>query len=143
MIEETEGTNKESVIVGGQECLLSICDKGSEGLEKFLRDRLDSFSGEGLDSIVEVDPTVVLGLLVENLVDRRSTGSNVVAVDKKCPVVVRMTFYIRSFRKRRLVVLANGHFVMWMLARQVNGPQRALPLNLILRMADCLLKDVD
>ena len=40
-VEETEDTNKESVIVGGQECLLSSSDEGSEGLEKFLRDKLD------------------------------------------------------------------------------------------------------
>ena len=70
------------MIAGGRECLLSSSDEGSEGLEKFLRDKLDSFSGEGLDRIVEVDPTVVLELLDENLVDCGSTGSNVVAVDE-------------------------------------------------------------
>ena len=32
MVEETAETNKDSVIVGGQECLLSSCDEGSEGL---------------------------------------------------------------------------------------------------------------
>ena len=74
MVGETEDTNKQSVIVGGQECLLSSCDEGSEGLEKFLRDKLDSFSGEGLDRIVEVDPTVVLELLDETLVDRGKYG---------------------------------------------------------------------
>ena len=35
MVEETEDTNKESVIIGGQECLLSSSDEGSEGLEMF------------------------------------------------------------------------------------------------------------
>ena len=45
MVGETEDSSKESVIVGGQECLLSNSDEGSEGLEKFLRDKLDSFSG--------------------------------------------------------------------------------------------------
>ena len=85
MVGETEDTNKESVIVGGQECLLSSSDEGSEGLEKFLRDKLVSISGEGLDRIVEVDLTVVLELLDENLVDRGSTGSNVVTVDHEMP----------------------------------------------------------
>ena len=85
MVGETENTNRESVILGGQESLLSSSHEGSEGLEKFLRDRLVSFSGEGLDKIVDVDLTVVLGLLDENLVDRGSTGSNVVAVDEEFP----------------------------------------------------------
>ena len=38
MVGEIEGTNKESVIVDGEKCLLSSSDEGSEGLEKFLRD---------------------------------------------------------------------------------------------------------
>ena len=50
-----------------------------------MRDKLVSFSGEGLDKIAEVDPTVVLKLLDENLVDRVSTGSNVVTVDEEMP----------------------------------------------------------
>ena len=50
-----------------------------------MRHKLDPFSSEGLDRIVEVDPTVVLELLDENLVDRGSTGSNVVAVDEVMP----------------------------------------------------------
>ena len=86
MVGKTEVTNKESVIFGGQESLPSSSDEGSGGLETFLRDKLDSFSGEGLDRIVEVDPTVVLELLDENLVDRGSTGKNVVAVDEEFPM---------------------------------------------------------
>ena len=82
---ETEDTNEECVIVGSQECLLLSSDEGSEGLEKCLRDKLNSFSGEGLDRIVEVDPTVVLELLDENWVDRGRTGSNVVPVDTELP----------------------------------------------------------
>ena len=54
-------------------------------MEKILRDNLDSFSGEGLDKFVDVDPTVVLKRLDENLVDRSSTGSNVVAVEEEIP----------------------------------------------------------
>ena len=69
------------MIIGGQECLLSSSDEGSEGLEKFLRDKLDSFSGEGLQKIVEVDRAGVLELLDANLMDRGITGSNVVAVE--------------------------------------------------------------
>ena len=84
-LDETEDTNKESVIVGGQECLLLSSDEGNEGLGKFLRDKLNSFNGEGLDRIVEVDPTVVLELLDEELVDRSCTGSNVVAIDEEVP----------------------------------------------------------
>ena len=77
--------NKEWKLFGSQECLLSISDEGSEGLEKFLRDKLDSLSGGGLDRTLEVDPTVVLELLDENLVDRGSTASNVVPVDEEMP----------------------------------------------------------
>ena len=73
------------MIIGGRECLLSSSDEGSEGLEKFLRDKLDSFSGQGLVKIVELDPTGVLELLDENLMDRGIMGSNVVAVDEEMP----------------------------------------------------------
>ena len=74
MVGETVDTNRKSVIAGGQECLLSSSGEGSEGLEEFLPDKLESFSDEVLDRIVEVDPTVVLELLDEKLVDRGSTG---------------------------------------------------------------------
>ena len=85
MAGETEDTSKESVIVGGEEGLLPSSDEGSERLEKFLRDEFDSFSGEGLDRIVEVDHTVVLEMLDENLANCGSTGSDVVAVDEEMP----------------------------------------------------------
>ena len=62
---------------------MSTSDEGSEGLGKFLRDKLDSFSGEGLQKIVEVDPAGVLELLDANLMDRGNTGSNVVAVEEE------------------------------------------------------------
>ena len=80
---ETEVTNNECLIVSSQECLLSSSDEGVEGLEKFLRDELDSISGEGLDRFVEVDPTVVLELLDGTLVDHGNTGSNVVPVNNE------------------------------------------------------------
>ena len=76
-------TSEERVVISSQECLMSSSDDGSEGLEKFLRDKVGSFGGEGLDKMVEVDPAVVLELLDDNLVDRGSTGKNVVAVDKE------------------------------------------------------------
>ena len=85
MVEETGNTNKESLIVNSQECLLSNSDEGSEGLEKFLRDKLESFGCEGLEKIVEVDPAGVPKLLDANLVDRGNTGSNVVAIDEEFP----------------------------------------------------------
>ena len=58
---------------------------GSEGLEKFLRDKLESFGGEGIENIVEVDPAGVLELLDANLMDRGNTGSGVVTVDDEIP----------------------------------------------------------
>ena len=76
-------TSEERLVISSQECLMSSSDDGSEGLEKFFRDKLDSFGGEGLDEIVEVDPAIVLELLDDNLVDRGCTGNNVVAVDEK------------------------------------------------------------
>ena len=85
MVGETQDTNKESVLVGGQKYPLSSTTEGSEGLEKLLRDKLDSFSGEGLDRTVEVVSNVMLELLDEIIVARGSTGSNVVAVDEKLP----------------------------------------------------------
>ena len=85
MVEETEDTKKESVIIGGRESLLSGSDGASEGLEKFLRDNLNSFSVERLEKIVEVDPAGVFELLDANLMDRSNTRSHVVAVDKEKP----------------------------------------------------------
>ena len=84
-VEGDKDTNEERVVISSQKCLMSSSDDGSEGLEKFLRDKLDSVGGEGLDKIVEVDPAVVLELLDDNLVDHGSTGSNVVAVDDEMP----------------------------------------------------------
>ena len=104
MVEETEDTNKKSVIIGGQECLLSSSDEENEGLEKFLRDKLKSFSGEGLERIMEVDPAEVLELLDANLVGRGNTGSNVVAVDEEMPRGRMDEFHVRSCKKRRLIV---------------------------------------
>ena len=79
---ETEDASRKCVIVGSQECLLLNSHEGSEGLENFLRGKLESFSVGTLDRIVEVDPTVVLELFDENLVDCGSTRINVVAVDE-------------------------------------------------------------
>ena len=85
MVEESGNTSKEYLIGDSQECLLSSSDEGSEGLEKFLRDKLESFGGDGIEKIVEVDPDGVLELLDSNLVDRRNTGSGLVTVDDEIP----------------------------------------------------------
>ena len=79
-VRESEKTNEEPVIVASQECLLSSTDEENEGLQKFLRDKLDSISGVRLDRIVEVDPTVLLVLLAKNLLER-----GFFAVDKEMP----------------------------------------------------------
>ena len=85
MSEERRNVDKERLIVGSQECLLSSSDEGSEGLEKFLRDKLESLGGDGIENIAEVDPAGVLELLDSNLVDRDNTGSGVVTVDDEFP----------------------------------------------------------
>ena len=85
MVEERGNVNKECLIVGSQECLLSSSDEGSERLEKFLRDKLESFGDEGIENFVEVDPAGVPELLDANLMDRGNTGSGMVTVDDEIP----------------------------------------------------------
>ena len=85
MVKERGNVDKECLVVSSQECLLSSSDEGSEGLEKFLRDKLESFGGEGIENIVEVDPAGVLDLLDANLMDRGNPGSGVVTVDDEIP----------------------------------------------------------
>ena len=85
MSEERGNVAKECLIVGSQECLLSSSDEGSEGLERFLPDKLESLGGDGIEKIAEADPAGVLELLDSNLVDRHNTGSGVVTVDDEFP----------------------------------------------------------
>ena len=85
MGEERGNLDNESFAVDSQKCLLSSSDEGSEGLEKFLRDKIESLGGDGIENIAEVDPAGVLELLDSNLVDRDNTGSGVVTVDDKFP----------------------------------------------------------
>ena len=85
MSEERGNVDKECLMAGSQECLLSSSDEGSEGLEKFLRDKLESLGGDGIENIAEVDPAGVLELLDSNLADRDNTGSGVVTVDDEFP----------------------------------------------------------
>ena len=85
MVEERGNVDKESFAVVSQECLLSSSDEGSEGLQKFLRDKLESHGGDGIENIAEVDPAGVLELLDSILVDRDNTGSGMVTVDNKFP----------------------------------------------------------
>ena len=75
VVAERGNVDKECLVVSSQECLLSNSDEGSEGLEKFLRDKLESFGGEGIENIVEVDPAGVLDLLNANLMDGGNPGS--------------------------------------------------------------------
>ena len=85
MVEERGNVDKECLVVSSQECLLSSSDEGSEGLAKFLRDKLESFGGEGIENTVEVDPAAVLDLLDANLMDRGNPGNGVVTVDAEIP----------------------------------------------------------
>ena len=87
MVEERGNVDKECLVVSSQECLLSSSDEGSEVLEKFLRDKLEleSFGGEGMENIVEVDPAGVLDLLDANLMDRGNPENGVVTVDDEIP----------------------------------------------------------
>ena len=85
MVEEGGNVDKECLIVGSQECLLSSSDEGSEGLEKVLRDKLESFGGDGIEKIAEVDPARVPELLDSNSMDRGNGGIDVVTVDDKTP----------------------------------------------------------
>ena len=85
MVEEGVNVNAESLVVASQECLLSSSDEGSEGLEKFLRDKLESLGGDGIENIEEVDPAGVLELLDSNLVDRDNSGGGMVTSDNEFP----------------------------------------------------------
>ena len=85
MVEEGVNVNAESLVVGSQECLLSSSDEGSEGLEKFLRDKLESLGGDGIEDITEVDHAGVLELLDSNLVDRDNSGGGMVTSDNEFP----------------------------------------------------------
>ena len=85
MLEERGNVDKECLAVSSQECLLSSSDGGSEGLETFLRDKHESFGGEGIENIVEVDPAGVLDLLDANLMDSGNPGKGVVTVDDEIP----------------------------------------------------------
>ena len=85
MVEEGVNVNAESLVVGSQECLLSSSDEGSEGLERFLRDKLESLGGDGIENIAEVDPAGVLQLSDSNLVDRDNPGCGMVIGDNEFP----------------------------------------------------------
>ena len=83
MVEERGNVNEESLVVGSQECLLSSSDEETEGLEKFLRDKLESLWGDGIENIEEVDPAGVLELLDSNSMGRGNAGIGVVTVDNE------------------------------------------------------------
>ena len=96
MVEERGNMDEECLVVGSQECLLSSSDERSEGLEKFLRDKLESFGCEGIENIVEVDPAGVLELLDPNLMDRGNTGSGVVTVEDLFALICFSRFSLTS-----------------------------------------------
>ena len=142
IVEERENVDKECLVVSSQECLLSSSDEGSEGLEKFWRDKLESFGGEGIENVVEVDPAGVLDLLDAKFMDRGNPGKGVVTVDDEIPRS-RVDDILRSeLREKILVVEASGHCVMWLLAWQMNDLRRVLHLTLMMRVVDCFLRDV-
>ena len=85
MSEERRNVDKEGFAVGSQKCLLSSSDEGSEGLQKFLRDKLESLRGGEIENIVEVDPAGVLELLDSDLVNRDNTGRGMVTGDNEFP----------------------------------------------------------
>ena len=85
MSEEGGNVDREGFAVGSQECLLSSSDEGSEGLQKFLRDKLESLRGGEIENIVEVDPAGVLELLDSDLVNRNNTGRGMVTGDNEFP----------------------------------------------------------
>ena len=142
MVEERGKLNKECLIAGCQECLLSSSDERSVGLEKFLRDKLASFGGEGTENIVEVDPAGVLGLLDGNLMDGCNTGSGVVTVDGEIPRSHVDDILRSELREKNMGGGKSGHCVMWILGWQMNDLQRVLHLKLMMQVVDCFLKDV-
>ena len=79
-------------------------------------DKLESLGGDGIENIAEVDPAGVLELLDSNFVGRDNTESGVVTVDDEFPRVRWIAFYVRSGKRRRLVVEARDRCVMWILA---------------------------
>ena len=85
MSEKRGNVKKKSFAVGSQECMLSSSDEGSEGLQKFLRDKLESLGGDEIENIAGVDPAGVLELLDSNLVGRNNTGSGMVTGDDEFP----------------------------------------------------------
>ena len=68
----------ENVRIASQECLLSSGDGGSVALERILHEKLDALSAEGLEEIVEVDPSGMLPLLEESNVWHRDNVEEVV-----------------------------------------------------------------
>ena len=142
MGEERGNVNKESFVVGSQECLLSSSDEGSEGLEKFLRDKLESLGGEGIENIAEVDPAGVFELLDSNMVGRDNTGSGMVTVDDEHPRSQVDEILRAELGGKKIGVEASGHCVMWSLAWQMNGFQRVWHLKWVTRLGNRFVIDI-
>ena len=74
---------KKGASVASQEVLLSSSDEGSGAVERFLHDKIDSVTGEGLGRIAEWDPSGVLALLDESGGDRH-TGGHGTLLSEEC-----------------------------------------------------------
>ena len=135
--------NKECLVVGSQECLLSSSDEENEGLEKFLRDKLESFCGEGIENIVEIDPAGVFELLDENLLDRGNTGGGVVTVDDKIPRS-RLDDILRwELREKTFVGGSKRPLCDVDIGMADERPSKSVAFDIdVAWMVDCFLKDV-
>ena len=95
-----------SISVASRECLFSNSVEGSGALESFLHDKLDSLSGEGLERIVEADPSGVLVSLDEIGGNRLIGGHVTVQIDEILPNGDWIVFYGQSCRREVVLVLS-------------------------------------
>ena len=124
---------------------MSSLNEGSEGVEKFLRDKLVSLSVEGLERIVQVGTTVVLELLDEMFLDRGSAGSNMVPVDEEL-LKGRVDYFIRSELKETRISSVSKRPLFDVDADNVcvgSLLQSVLLFNLPMKVVDSLLQDVN
>ena len=122
--------------------LISSSDEGSEGLENFLRDKLESFGGEGVENIVENDPAGVLDLLDANLVDRGNPGGGVVTVDDEI-CRNRVDDILRSeLGEKNIGGGSNRPLCDVDIGVVEERRRRVLHLTMIMRVVECFLKDV-
>ena len=137
MFEERGNVDKECLVLSSQECLLSSSDEGSEGLEKFLRDKLESFGGEVIENTVEVDPPGVLDLLDANLMDRGNPRNGVVTFDDEIPRS-RLDDILRSELREKIIGGGSKRPLCDVdIGVAINDLRRVLHLTLMMRVVDC------